>query len=76
MYMQLLWCKAASCGKVAWKETQVTGIIATFRLQYEHDYEYEFSVLSTRFSFGGRKFLRCASSELKTRSRSRPRTPI
>ena len=26
MYMQLLWCKAASCGKVAWKETQVTGI--------------------------------------------------
>ena len=28
MYMQLLWCKAASCGKVAWKETQVTGIMS------------------------------------------------
>ena len=25
--MQLLWCKAASCGKVAWKETKVTGIL-------------------------------------------------
>lgn len=27
MYMQLLWCKAASCGKVAWKETKVIGIL-------------------------------------------------
>ena len=50
--------------------------IATFRLQYEDDYEYEFSVLSTRFWFGGRKFSKCACSELKTRARSRPRTPI
>ena len=51
-------------------------ILATFRLQYEDDYEYEFSVLSTRFRFGGRKFSKCACSELKTRTRSRPRTPI
>ena len=50
--------------------------VATFRLQYEHDYKYEFSVLSTRFRFGGRKFSKCACSELKTRTRSRPRTPI
>ena len=50
--------------------------LATFRLQYEDDYEYEFSVLSTRFRFGGRKFSKCACSELKTRTRSRPRTPI
>ena len=48
--------------------------IAAFRLQYEDDYEYEFSVLSTRFRFGGRKFSKCACSELKTRTRSRPRT--
>ena len=51
-------------------------VLATFRLQYEDDYEYEFSVLSTRFRFGGRKFSKCACSELKTRSHSRPRTPI
>ena len=49
-------------------------VLATFRLQYEDDCEYEFSVLSTRFRFGGRKFSKCACSELKTRSRSRPRT--
>ena len=30
--------------------------IATFRLEYEDDHEYEFSVLSTRFRFGGRIF--------------------
>ena len=51
-------------------------IIATFRLQYEDDYEYEFSVLSTRCRFKGRNFSKCACSELKTRTRSRPRTPI
>ena len=34
------------------------------RLQYEDDYEYEFSVLSTRFRFDGRKFSKCACSEL------------
>ena len=39
-------------------------LIATFRLQYEDDYEYEFSVLSTRFRFDGRKFSKCACSEL------------
>ena len=50
--------------------------IATFRLQYEDDYEYEFSVLSTRFRFGGRNLSKCACSELKTRTCSRPRTPI
>jgi len=56
----------------------ITGlwIIATFRLQYEDDYKYKFSVLSTRFRFGGRKFSKCACSELKTRSCSRPHTPI
>ena len=50
--------------------------LATFRLQYEDDYEYEFSVLSTRFKFEGRKLSKCACSELETRTRSRPRTPI
>ena len=39
-------------------------------------YEYEFSVLTTRFRFGGRNFSKCACSELKTRTRSRHRTPI
>ena len=38
--------------------------IATFRLQYEDDYEYEFSVLSMRFRFDGRKFSKCACAEL------------
>ena len=53
--------------------------IATLRLQDEENedhYEYEFSVLSTRCRFGGRKLSKCACSELKTRTRSRPRTPI
>ena len=49
---------------------------ATFRLQYEDDYEYNFSVLSMRCRFGGQKILKCACSELKTRTRSRSRTPI
>ena len=52
------------------------GQIVTFRLQYEDDYEYEFSVLSTRFRFGGRKFSKCVCSELKTLTHSHPRTPI
>ena len=43
-------------------------LIATFRLQYEDDYEYDFSVLSTRFRFGGRKLSKCACSEFKTRT--------
>ena len=50
--------------------------IATLRLQYKDDYEYEFSVLSMRFRFEGRKFSKCACSELKTCTRSRPRITI
>ena len=67
-----------SASKCAAIVTQVTIIvtIGTFRLQYEDDYEYEFSVLRMRFRFGGRKFSKYACSELKTRTRSRPRTPI
>ena len=34
------------------------------------------SVLSMRFRFGGRKFSKCACSELKTRTCSRSRTQI
>ena len=45
---------------------------ASFRLQYENDYEYEFSVLSTRSRFEWRKMSKCGCSELKTRTRSRP----
>ena len=51
-------------------------IIATFRWQYEDHYEFKFSELSTCCRFGGRKISKCACSELKTRTRSRPRTPI
>ena len=43
---------------------------ATFRFQYD------FSVLSTRFKSEGRKLSKCACSELETRTRSRTRTPI
>ena len=50
--------------------------IATLRLQYEDDYKYQFSILSTCFRFGGQKFSKCACSELKTRTRSRPRITI
>ena len=50
--------------------------IATFRLQYEDDYEYKFSVLSTRSKFERRKFSKCACSELETRTCRLPRTPI
>ena len=46
-------------------EKSVAWTLATFRLQYEDEYEYEFSVLSTRFRFGGRKFSKCACSEFK-----------
>ena len=58
------------------KQSATTNMLATFRLQYEDDYQYEFSVLSTRFRFGGRRLLKCACSELKTRTRSRPRSQI
>ena len=50
-------------------------IVATFKLEYEDDYEHEFTVLSKRLRFGGRQFLKCACSDLKTRPRS-PRTSI
>ena len=49
-------------------------IIGTFILEDEND--YEFSVLSTRIRFGGRHFSKCACSEQKTRTRSRPHPPI
>ena len=49
-------------------------ILATFRLQSEDDFENEFSVLSTRLKFEGRKFSKCACSELKTHTRSRPQS--
>ena len=51
-------------------------IIGTFRSEDEDDYEYEFSVLSMRIRFVGRHFSKCACSEQKTRTRSRPRSPI
>ena len=47
--------------------------LATFRLEYEDDYVYEFTVLSMRFSLAGRKVLKCTCSELCPRTRSRPR---
>ena len=58
------------------KQSATTNMLATFRLQYEDDYQYEFSVLSTGFRLGGRKFSKCACSELKTSTRSHPGTPI
>ena len=39
-------------------------IIATFRLEYEDDYEYEVTVLSMRFRLAGRKFSKCECSVL------------
>ena len=39
-------------------------LIATFRLEYEDDYEYEFTVLNTRFRLPSRIFSNCACSEL------------
>ena len=39
-------------------------LIATFRLEYEDDYEYEVTVLSMRFRLEGRKFSKCACSVL------------
>ena len=50
--------------------------IATFRLEYEDDYEYEFTVLRMHFRLAGQKFSTCACSEFCPRTRSRPRTPI
>ena len=39
-------------------------MIASFRLQYEDDYEYEVTALSMRFRLAGPKFLKCACSTL------------
>ena len=46
------------CCEIAFWSDVVVAIsrsLATFRLQYEDAYEYEFSVLSTRFKFERRK---------------------
>ena len=48
--------------------------IATFRLEDEN--ENQFFVLSTRIRFKERKCLKCECSELRIRTRRRPRTPI
>ena len=39
-------------------------IITALETGNEDDYEYECSALSTRFGFGGRRFSKCACSEL------------
>ena len=51
-------------------------ILGTFRSEDEDDYEYEFSILSMRIRFGGRHFSKCTCSDQKTRTLSRPRSPI
>ena len=51
-------------------------LIGAIRLEDEGDYEYEFSVLSTRTSKNVGLQTLCACSVLKTRTRSRPRLPI
>ena len=50
--------------------------IGTFRSEDEDNYEYEFSVLSTRTSKDVGLQTLCACSEWKTRTRSRLRPPI
>ena len=40
-------------------------IVATFALDYKDDYDYEFSILSMRFMFVGRKCF-CACSKQST----------
>ena len=69
-YHEVLFCRDV------YVAAAVVDSLATFRSEYEYDYEYEFSVLSTRCRFKGRNFSKCACSELKTRTPSRPRTPI
>ena len=49
-------------------------LLGTFRLEDEDDYEYQFSVLSTRTSKNVGLQTLCACSVRKTRSR--PRLPI
>lgn len=50
-------------------------IVATFGLEDKDDYDYEFSILSTRFMFVGPNFL-CACSKHKVRTCSCPCTAI
>ena len=51
-------------------------LIGTFTSQDENEYQYEFSVLDMRIRFGDRHFSKCAYSEQKSCTRSRPRPPI
>ena len=68
------------CHVKAWKfktKNPFSGLsFGTFRSEDEGDYEYEFSVLSMRIRFESRHFSKCACSEQKTRTLSRPRPPI
>ena len=50
-------------------------LLEIFRSKDKDNSEFEFSVLSMRIRFGGRHFSKCACSERKTRSRTRPRDP-
>ena len=66
------WLIANLGSVITWNQ----GIIGTFRLEDEEDYEYEFSVLSARTSKNVGLQTLCACSVRKTRTRSRPRLPI
>ena len=71
---------------ICWKAARVTfcvkklgryvTVLGTFRSEDEDDYEYEFSVLSTRTSKNVGLETLCACSVRTTRARSRPRLPI
>ena len=50
--------------------------LATFRMKYEDDHDYKFSVLNTCFKFGGWNISKCTCSERKTCTHSWPCTPI
>ena len=47
-------------------------LLSDLQVTVRYSNGYEFSVLSTRFRFEGRKFSKCACSELKTGTRNRP----
>ena len=49
--------------------------LGTFRSEDEDEYQHEFSVLRMCIRFEDRHFSKCACSEQKTRTRSRPRLP-
>ena len=44
--------------------SHIITMIATFRLEYEDDYEYEVTILSMRFRLAGPKFSKCPCSVL------------